>query len=188
MRIILASESQFRKRGMDLLGLQYEVCPASIDEKAIRDADPAALTKKLSEAKAWKVAERFPDSVIVSGDAVAAKNGKLYEKPRDKAEAKQFLQELSGNTFRFVTAIAVLRSDTRKMLSTAEASEITFRPLLEREIVDYINQYDVLKCAGAFESEGVLKFSERISGCYNLITAMPISRLTLFLREQGVDV
>ena len=33
MKIVLASESQFRKRAMDLLGIPYETRPARIDEK-----------------------------------------------------------------------------------------------------------------------------------------------------------
>jgi septum formation protein len=52
MRIVLASESQSRKRALDILGLTYEVRPSAIDEKSVRDSDPAALTKKLAEAKA----------------------------------------------------------------------------------------------------------------------------------------
>ena len=74
MRIVLASESQFRKRAMDLLGLPYETRPSQIDEKAIRDDDPAQLTRKLAEAKAQKIAAECPDAIIVSGDAVAAKS------------------------------------------------------------------------------------------------------------------
>ena len=51
MKIVLASESPFRKRAMDLLGLPNETRPSRIDEKAIRDDDPAELTRKLAEAK-----------------------------------------------------------------------------------------------------------------------------------------
>ena len=54
MKIVLASESQFRKLAMDMLGVPYETRPASIDEKTIRDDDPVELTRKLAEAKAWK--------------------------------------------------------------------------------------------------------------------------------------
>lgn len=93
MRIILASESEFRRRALDILGLDYDVYPSSVDEKSIRDADPVALTRKLSEAKALKVVEDVPNAVIVSGDAVVAKDGTIYEKPRDKREAKAFLAE-----------------------------------------------------------------------------------------------
>jgi|CZKD01.1.fsa_nt_gi hypothetical protein len=67
MRIVLASESQFRKRAMDLLGLPYETRPSRIDEKAIRDDDPAQLTRRPAEAKAHKIADECP-AIIDSGD------------------------------------------------------------------------------------------------------------------------
>jgi septum formation protein len=188
MRIVLASESQSRKRALDILGLTYEVRPSAIDEKSIRDSDPAALTRKLAEAKAWKVASEVQDAVVVSGDAVVAKDGKILEKPRGMGEAVEFLRELSGSAFQFVTSLTVIRSDTRRILSTVETSEIRFRQLVEREIRDYVNRYPVLRFAGAFEGDGVLRFADSVSGSYNFITALPVSRLAVFLREQGIEV
>ncbi len=182
LKIVLASESQFRRRAMDMVGVRYETRPANIDEKAIRHDDPAQLTRQLAEAKAWKVAGECPDAVIVSGDAVAAKDGRTYEKPRDLDEAAQFLREFSGNEFQFVTSVAVLHAPKRKLLSTVETSNITFRPLLEREIQDYIQKYAVLNYAGAFESDAVLKFAEKVSGAVNIGTALPVSRLVTMLR------
>ena len=188
MKIVLASESPFRRRAMDLLGLAYETRPSRINEKAIRDDNPAELARKLAEAKAWKVADECPDAVIVSGDAVVWKEGKIYEKPRSLAEATQFLRDLSGAEFQFVTSLAVIYSPTRRMLSTVEVSDITFRPLLQHEIEAYINSYAVPNYAGAFESDAVLKFADRISGSYNFVTALPVSRLIVLLREQGVEI
>lgn len=188
MKIVLASESPFRKRALDMLGLKYEVCPSRMDEKAIRDDNPAELTRKLAEEKARKVASEHPDAVVVSGDAVAAKNSGIYEKPRSLEEAAKFLRELSGSEFQFVTSLAVMNSNTGKILSTVETSNITFRELVEAEIQAYIRKYDVLRYAGAFESDAVLFFADRISGSYNFVTALPVSRLIVFLRAQGVKV
>lgn len=188
MKIVLASESPFRKRALDMLGLKYEVCPSRVDEKAIRDDNPAELTRKLAEEKARKVASEHPDAVVVSGDAVAAKNSGVYEKPSSVEEAARFLRELSGSEFQFVTSLAVMNSNTGKMLSTVETSNITFRELIEAEIQAYIRKYDVLRYAGAFESDAVLFFADRISGSYNFVTALPVSRLIVFLRAQGVKV
>lgn len=188
MRIVLASESQFRRRALDLIGVKYEVHPSAIDEKAIRDDDPANLTRRLAEAKAQKVATKCPAALIVAGDAVVAKGKKIYEKPRDKNEAAHFLRELSGSTFQFVTSLVVLNSKTGNMLSTVETSDISFRELIDHEIRAYIEDYNVLHYAGAFESDAVLKFAERIAGSYNFVTAIPVSRLTVFLREQGADL
>ena len=108
MKVVLVSESQSRKRSLDILGLTYEIHPSTIDEKSIRDSDPAALTKKLAEAKARNVASAFDDAVV--------------------------------------------------------------------------------RCAGAFEGDSVLRFADSVSGNYNFITAMPVSRLAVFLREQGVEL
>lgn len=188
MKIILASESPFRRRAMDMLGIAYETRPANLDEKSIRADTPADLTLKLAEAKAWKVADEVPDAVIVAGDAVATKAGKIYEKPTSLEEAAQFLEELSGGTFQFVTSLVVLRVPSRRIFSTVETSDITFRRLLEREIQSYIRAYPVLNYAGAFEEDAVRKFGERICGSYNIGTALPVSKLIVFLREQGVEV
>jgi predicted house-cleaning NTP pyrophosphatase (Maf/HAM1 superfamily) len=74
------------------------------------------------------------------------------------------------------------------MLSTVENCDIFFRPLLDREIDRYLEKYDVLSFAGAFENDAVLLFADRICGSYNLGTALPPSRLIVLLREQGVEV
>jgi septum formation protein len=188
MKIVLASESPFRRRALDMLGLEYEVSPSRIDEKAIRDDNPRELTRKIAEAKARKIGGDFPDAIIVAGDAVAAKGSRIFEKPRDLREADEFLHELSGSEFQFITALVVLHSRTEKMLSTVEVLNITFRKLLDREIKGYIAKYPVLNYAGAFENDAVYRFAERIEGSYNIGTAMPVSRLIFFLREQGVEV
>jgi MAF protein len=188
MKVVLASESASRRRAMDLIGIEYQVYPSAIDEKAIRTSDPAELTRRLAGAKAHKVAENFPQAVIVAGDAVVSRNGAIYEKPRDLIEASRFLTEFSGGELEFVTSLAVLRSDTGKMLSTVEVSRITFRKLTAREITDYIRNYPVLKFAGSFEGDGVLRFAERVSGNCNFMTGVPLSRLIVLLREQGVEI
>ena len=74
------------------------------------------------------------------------------------------------------------------MLSTVETADIFFRPPLDREIQQYINKYDVLRYAGAFENDAVLLLADRIAGSYNLGTALPLSSLVVMLREQGVHV
>jgi septum formation protein len=118
---VLASESRSRRRALDILGIDYETCSSCIDEKSIRDPDPASLTRKLAEAKAWKIAEQFPGAVVVA----AAKEGKLFEKPRSNEEAGEFLRTFRL-PFQFVTSLVVLRSDTQKLLSTVEARRSDF--------------------------------------------------------------
>jgi predicted house-cleaning NTP pyrophosphatase (Maf/HAM1 superfamily) len=193
---------------MDILGVNYEVRPSAIDEKAIREADAGVLTRKLAEAKAWAVVRSLGSgevgsatgapaaqtavgegpAVVVAGDAGVEKGGRIFEKPVNYTHAMEFLHELSGGAFKFVTSLVVIRSDTRKVLSTVETSTIRFRELVDREIKDYLLHYPVLKFAGGFEGDGVLRFAESVSGSCNFMTGIPVSRLAVFLREMGVAV
>ena len=61
MKIVLASESLFRRRALELIGLPYETRPSRIDEKAIRHHDPAEPTGHLAEAKAARHFEPVPE-------------------------------------------------------------------------------------------------------------------------------
>jgi septum formation protein len=111
MRIVLASDSKSRRRALDILGIAYEVHPSRIDEKAIRETDPQILARTLSEAKARAVAQIMPDAIIIAGDAVVSKAGRIYQKPVDTAEGVNFLTDFTGNTVEFVTAITVLNAE-----------------------------------------------------------------------------
>ncbi len=188
MNIILASESQQRKYALEVLGLSYEIIPSNIDEKSIRDSNPLELARKLSETKARTVGERNLGAVVIAADLFIVHKNQIYEKPRDKEEACAMLQALSGNTFEIVTGLAVYNHKERKMLSTTQICEVTFRPLIQYEISDYIARYPVLKCAAAHDADGILRFAEKISGNYNFKAALPMNDLVLFLREQGIHV
>ena len=87
MSLILASDSLFHKRAMELIGLPYETCFACIDEKA--NDNPADVTRNIAEAKARKVAGEYPSAVVGSDDEVAAKGKRIFEKPRNKLKKRQ---------------------------------------------------------------------------------------------------
>lgn len=188
MKIVLASESASRRRAMDILGLPYEVVSSRIDEKAIRESDPRRLATQLAAAKAQKVAESIPACVIIAGDAVVSMAGKIYEKPVDKSEAFSFLSKFSGSEVEFVSAVSVLNSATRSLLTAVHSSEIVFRKLGPDEINDYIARYDVLRFAGAFDGDAVIRFADRVCGAYNFATGVALNDLILLLRRQGVSV
>jgi len=188
MRIILASQSPFRKHALDVLGLKYETIPSNIDESAIRHKDPDELAQLLSRAKALKIGDENADSIVISADLFVVHKNKIIEKPRDENHAKEMLKSLSGDTFEIVTGLVVYNSDTKKLLSTSEVCEVRFRELSDFEIDDYIARFPAVKCAGAFEADGLLRFAEYIKGNYNFRTAIPVNKLILFLRENGINV
>jgi septum formation protein len=188
MRIILASQSEFRKKALEILGLKYEVKPSNIDEKSIRDSNPVELARKLAEAKALEVAKTEEDSIIIASDLFVTFNSKIYEKPISEEEAFEMLKSFSGNILDILTGVAVYNTKTGKLLSAVSASKLRFRNLTDFEIKDYIKRYPVLKCAAAFESDGASRFGETISGDYPAHYGIPLKQLILFLRENHIEV
>ncbi|MFQ5620949.1 MAG: Maf family protein [Candidatus Nanoarchaeia archaeon] len=188
MKIILASQSQFRKHALDILGLEYETVPSNFDESTIRHDDPYALAKALAEAKAMVIGGEHANSVIIAADLFVVCAGQIYEKPKDEAQAVEMLKSLSGKSFETITGLAVYNSKTEKMLSTTEACTVKFRELSDFEITDYVKRFPVLKCAAAFEGDGMLRFAEHIQGCYTFKAGIPVNKLIEFLRENDVKV
>ncbi len=185
-RIILASQSEIRRKALDILGLSYECIPANINEKAIRDPDPIKMALKISEAKAYEVASK-EQGIIIAGDAFVVFNGEILEKPSSLNEAYEMLNKLSGNKYTFVTGLAVFDSKTNKMRSSTATCNIYLRPLSANEIMDYCNRYPVLKYAGAHEGIGVVRFAERIEGSCIIETAISMKDLIQFLNEINID-
>lgn len=181
-RIILASQSEIRKRALNILGLSYECIPANINEKAIRNSDPIKMALLISEAKAYEIAKK-EQGIIIAGDAFLVFEGKVLEKPSSLDEAHAMLNTLSGNKYTFVTGLAVYDTKTKKMRSTTATCDIYLRHLSQDEIKDYCSRYSVLKFAGAHESDGVVRFAEKIEGSCINETAISMKDLIQFLDE-----
>ncbi len=189
MKLVLASSSQARRKALDLLGLQYEVIPSHFDEKSIRDSDPLVLAKKLSEAKALEVGKMSPDAaVVVAADLFVTLDNKIFEKPGTVKDAVDMLKTFSDRRLDIIAGLAVLNTETAKMLSTVEVCTVKFRELTDNEIMNYVAKYPVMQFAGAFDGDGMLRFADHLQGNYNFQSGLPMNKLILFLRENGLSV
>ena len=204
MHIILASQSEGRKRLLDSLGITYQILPSNIDEKAIRHETPEELVKRISEAKAKAVAEKLnpnEPTIIIAGDVVVAvafaKESKkqirsikpiILEKPSTKEEAIKMLSLLSGTTFDVVAGCAVFNTKTKTLTTDADTCSVTFRTLTKEEINDYVARCHVTSYAGAFEENGLQRFSAKVNGSPSTIVGLPMQKLIPLLRKERVVV
>ena len=90
--------------------------------------------------------------------------------------------------YTFVTGLAVYNSINNQLHSSVDTCEIYFRHLSEDEILDYTNRHTVLKFAGAHDTDGVIRFSEKVIGNYNFFTAIPMNKLIEFLGHHNIRV
>jgi predicted house-cleaning NTP pyrophosphatase (Maf/HAM1 superfamily) len=81
-----------------------------------------------------------------------------------------------------------MNSASGKLLSSVHRSRIAFRTLCDLEIADYVRRYDVLRFAGAFDGDGVIRFADHVSGSYNFATGLALNDLIFLLRQHGMEV
>lgn len=186
MRIILASESKFKRKAPDILGLKYETKPSYFDEKSIQHKNPEKLSILLAKAKA-KTFENEKNAIIIAGDHFAVLEKRIYEKPKTKKEAIEVLKSLSGNKIKIIASVTVYNTKTKTLYSGVETFKVKFRKLNDYEIKDYVKRYPVTKLAAGIEGDGLIRFCTTIKGKYPSLAGLPMNTLIKFLRKNGVE-
>ena len=96
-KIILASASPRRKELLERAGVDFEVMPASGEEKRISD-DPGEAVKQLASDKAASVTavvkESADGTIVIGSDTVVVFENKILGKPQDTEDAVNTLKKL----------------------------------------------------------------------------------------------
>lgn len=180
MEVVLASKSPRRRELMHLLDMPFSVRVADVEETLLANATPEQQAAHLSYIKAKAVAEA--GEIVIGADTIVVLGDRILGKPKDKLDAVQMLQQLSGNTHRVMTGVTVISDD--KEISCTEVTEVTFRPLSEKEILRYVDTLEPMDKAGSYGIQGgAAKFVSGIRGDYFNVVGLPVCRLSQILRE-----
>lgn len=188
-RLVLASQSRWRRQLLDRLRLPYAWASPDIDETPRPGESPQALVHRLSLAKASRLADDYPSHLIIGSDQVALFDGEILGKPTDEAAARAQLARFSGQRVRFLTGLALLDTAAGRHWVCHEPFDVHFRRLDEAEIATYVERERPLECAGSFRMEGLgITLFERLEGDDpNSLIGLPLIRLCALLREAGLD-
>lgn len=185
MGIILASKSPRRQELLSLMGLEFQVITADIDETIDKRLPIEREISRLSRQKAEAILDN--DNIIISADTVVVLGNTVMGKPRDAENARQMLNLLSGKTHRVITAVTVKKGD--KILTEAVSTEIVFRQLSNREIDAYVASGSPMDKAGAYGvQEKAATFVKEIHGDYFSVVGLPVCTLAVMLREFGIEI
>lgn len=186
LRVILASQSPRRRELLSLIGIPHEVRPADVDESVHPGESPAPHCERLARTKAAVLAAAAPDAVVVGADTIVVVDGDILGKPTNEADAERMLSRLSGRTHTVLTAVAVSWRGT--VVSGVESVAVTFRPLSQERILDYIATREPMDKAGAYGIQGYgATIVERIEGDYFAVMGLAIGRLIGLFAELGID-
>lgn len=188
MRLVLGSQSKWRRKILEEAGLSFEVMPADIDEKAIRSDDYEELPLLVARAKADALLERIDDDVVlITCDQVMVCNGKLLEKPEDEQEARVFFELYNHHPAESINAVVVTNTRTGKQAEAVDVVPIYFKQIPDNVIDQMIEKGDVFDSSGALIIEDPLfeKYIERIEGEYESVSGLPITLTKKLLEKVG---
>lgn len=183
--IILASASPRRTELLKQAGFTFTVIPSSIEEQRTE-----TLPDKLAEDLAFQKAEDVYQSVkqdytgkdfmVIGADTIVYYDGEVLGKPADEQEAFDMLKMLSDRTHQVYTGLAIIlrKADEKQIYLMHERTDVTFYPISDHELKDYIATGDPLDKAGAYGIQGPFAVHvKKINGDYNNVVGLPIARL-----------
>ena len=184
MEIILASASPRRKEILQNTKLKFDIEKSDIEEVALENESPEDMVVRLAYEKAFDVAKRNTDRLVIGADTIVALDDEVLGKPKDQKEAYQMIKRLSNKTHKVITGISLINLKENKIIKDYVVSLVTFKDLSEDSIKDYINTNESLDKAGAYGIQGYgALLVKNIQGDYFNIVGLPISRLSDLLKN-----
>jgi septum formation protein len=193
--IYLASQSPRRSQLLDQIGVAHRILVADASEDAesleiaLKNEAPKAYVMRVTGLKLDAAVARLKNRALIAApvlcaDTTVAMGRVIYGKPENAADAARMLAELSGQTHRVLTAVAVAHG--RKRVSLLCESKVTFAKMTKAQIASYVATGEPLGKAGSYGVQGkAAGMIERISGSYSGIMGLPLFETTQLLRQIG---
>ena len=190
MRILLASASPRRRELLEQIGLPFEVVVSHVEE-VITETEPGKVVEQLSAQKAEAVAgslgELEEETLVIGADTVVAAENTILGKPKDAAQAAEMLRLLAGRTHAVYTGVTLIRrgaSGETARKTFYERTDVSFYPMEEAEIRQYVATGDCMDKAGAYGIQGFCaRYISGIDGDYNNVVGLPVGRLYQEIKE-----
>ena len=188
-KIILASNSPRRKELLAGLDVQFEVRII----KGIDESYPATLpTKEIAEYIAQKKAAAYRetmanDELVITADTIVVLGDEVLGKPKDAADARRMLHELSGKTHQVITGVVLTTKEQQKHFSVV--SNVTFKELADSEIDYYVDTYKPMDKAGAYGIQEWIGYVSvtRLEGSYFNVMGLPVQRIYEAMSSFGIQ-
>ena len=179
--VILASRSPRRQELLRYLVPEFQVIPSGFDESTIQESIPPRLVRRLAQEKATFVAKNHPEDVVIGCDTiVVSPKGEVFGIPKDEADARRMLEELSGKTHRVISGCCVMQKGKQSVFH--QTTKVTFSSLTQADIDWYIATGEPFDKAGGYGIQGLGGLLiERINGSWHNVVGFPIQILKKIL-------
>ena len=187
-KVVLASSSPRRYEMLKQIGLKFEVIPADIEEVIDTKLIPENMVQKLSYDKAFYVANKFNNLIVIGADTIVLKD-EILGKPNNEEHAFKMLKSLQGAWHEVITGVTVIDSSDLRYVNAFEKTRVKMKPLSESDIRSYIKTGEPMDKAGSYGIQGKgAVLVEKIEGCYSNVVGLPLMKLSLVLEGFGITI
>lgn len=191
--IVLASASPRRQEILKTMRIPFKVMPSNVDESLFTAKSSIELPKILARAKVRAVVDTLPEESgfqwVLGADTIVVLDEKIYGKPKDLAEAFEFLSALQGRTHQVVTGLALYNGRARMIAESFGIAKVTFAPMSDEEIEWYLSEDEWKGAAGGYRIQGLAAcFITKIDGAPSCVMGLPIFELYDMLKKQGYSI
>ena len=184
--LILASASPRRAELLRQLQPEFQIVPSEAAEVIDEQLSPQELCQLNAHRKAFAVAKKIPDALVLGADTLVFLGSEILGKPRDLAEARWMLSRLQGRCHQVVTGVSLIHLRKHQERIFAVSTDVLFHPLDAAQIREYTAKVRTLDKAGAYaiQESGETLISE-ISGSFSNVVGLPIEMLREELAAWG---
>lgn len=125
--------------------------------------------------------------ILLASDTVVSLDGEPLGKPRDADEARSMLQRLRNRTHQVYTGIALIDTNTERMVTDLAGSDVRMRDYTDAEIETYIASGDPFDKAGAYAIQhSGFHPADRFDHCFANVMGLPLCHVVRALRRLDV--
>lgn len=182
--IILASASKRREDILKQYNFNFKTVESHIEEKINKNDSPVDLVMSLAFRKAYKVSQDNPKDIVIGADTVVYYKSEILSKPKDRDDAFEMLEKLSGKTHEVITGISLINLEKNIKIVDYVKTKVKFRSLDKKTIDTYIATGEPLDKAGSYGIQGIgALLVESIDGSYLSVVGLPLIKLDEILNK-----
>lgn len=162
---------------MSMANIPFEVVTKDTEEIYPKTLNVEDIPMYLAHKKALDVALDYPNRTILAADTMVLLNGQILGKPTDRADAKNMLTALSGQTHSVITGVCLWEKSG--IVQFADSTDVEFYTIEEHEIDYYLDRFQPYDKAGSYAIQewiGAVAIAS-IRGCFYNVMGLPISKV-----------
>ena len=183
-RIVLASQSPRRKQLLEWAEVPFDVIIRETDELYPADLPVQDIPVYIARNKALAVLQELShERIILAADTVVVLDNQVIGKPKDRNNAIEILQSLSGRRHQVITGVVILAGEEE--IAFADITDVWFHELDLEQIIFYIDKYKPYDKAGAYAIQewiGVIGI-QSVKGDFYNVMGLPVSRVVRELNK-----